>query len=383
MAEPERQTARSVLAYERGARQARRLVMFSVLIGLLALALGGGAVWWARQDLKTTTAQKDAIAIEAGKLKKSADAERTRIETLTSLNKRLIQLGSIVAALQPDDAAGASAALKEVDDLIALTASEESLAPVALTLREIRIGVLVSTNDFRAAIEEQRALNAAAPPSAGRILDLAILECRADDPEGARETLRIGLSPEDAALLTGDDRLINACGDSLGALAPQLTGEAPLTPAETSSPGDTSDDITNGDTPATKDTAAQDAAAKITKIFLHVRTEGQRANAARIAESICKAGYQMPGIQVVPEPRFYPSSARVIFYYSDQTDAAVTIARKVENMAADLSLSGYDKAFDARLYRAEGLPEDRVEIWFDEFAPETADTVEKRFKCNP
>ena len=231
MAEPERKTARSILAYERGARIAQRLTVISVLIGMTAIIFGGGVVWWAKRDLDRTIALKTEAESERQVAQAATDAAKKNFADLTAVNDRLVRLGTLVSGLRADDATGTSLALQEIDALLGMTEETELMTSIGLKLREMRIGIYVTTNALDKAIAEQRALNVALEASPGRVLDLAILQCRAKDPAGARETLRAGLSTDDAALLTDDDRLLSACGNAVAGLAAQL---APLAAADAS-----------------------------------------------------------------------------------------------------------------------------------------------------
>lgn len=373
MTSPDR-TARSVLAYERGARLAGRMASLSVLIGLVALVLGGGVVWWAGIQLDESRRLTSEEEEKRGEAEKATERALTVLEATNDLNARLVSLGTIVADLDTKNASGTQFALDEIQALIDLAGNDTATKPTVLKLSAMRVGIYANAGNFADALMLQSELNAL-DPNQYRILDLAILQCRAGAFDAAQTTLLdSGLTRENTALIKMDERVKTACGERFNSLASTLSADDGKVDGHTTDPGD-GPEIPS----ATPEPAAP--AVAITQVFLHIKTEGQRASAAAIGKGLCDAGYDMPGIQLVPEPRYYPSTARVIFYYADQTKDAVSIARKVERIAGGLGLTGYDVALDARIYRSEGLPHDRVEIWFAEDAPATESEESKTFKC--
>ena len=391
MADAERKTARSVLAYERGARLASRLAMFSVLIGLTALILGGGVVWWARDQLQKAEAATAKAEAELDAAIAATEAQKTQTTRLTRLNESLVQLGSLTASLRADDTAGTSAALGRIEALLTEISGDESLADIAIKLRQMRIGVQASTNALALAIDEQRALNADLPPDAGRVLDLAILQCRLPDLAGARATLEAGLTAADAGLLR-DDRFRTACGDSFAGLASSLAGVPELDASAGDGP-DLADILKETDIPFETSPGRGPASvpevsaaeSDIKKIFLHIRSEDQRASAIEMASALCADGWSVPGIQKVEAPQPYPSTPRIIYYYADQEKDAAIAADAVRLNAELTGKAKWQISYDLRLYRADGLPRDRVEVWFP---PETERWTtppdplpNQRFKC--
>jgi hypothetical protein len=397
----ERKTARSVLAYERGARIANRMAMISVLIGLIAIVIGGGVVYMANKARNQALADVEIANGLVTAANEKAKEVGARTEAITAFNFELISLTTLAADVKPGADRIASNAAEKAETLIAQAAEDEELKAMVPKLMEIRKGIFVAYGDLAAAIDAQRQLVSGFPTGA-RIIDLAILQCSAGDFAAAEATLRNDkLTAADAALITEGLRFQPACGtrfDALAAtLAPAAEGPPPGAPAEQvleEATGDILKDVgttTPSRGPASVpelDDVLPPPQSKITKVFLHVRDETQRASAVAIAAQICKPAdasvqaYDMPGVQVVAAPKAYPPNARVIYYYVDQAPAAESIASQVQSIASGLGLRGYDAPFESRIYSAEGLPEDRVEIWFAAGAPGSDETVPKQSKCS-
>lgn len=392
----ERKTARSVLAYERGARIASRMAMISVLIGLIAIVIGGGVVYMANKARNQALADVEIANGLVTAANEKAKEVGARTEAITAFNSELISLTTLAADVKPGADRIASNAAEKAEALIAQAAEDEELKAMVPKLMEIRKGIFVAYGDLAAAIDAQRQLVSGFPTGA-RIIDLAILQCSAGDFAAAENTLRNKrLTAEDAALITLQDRFQSTCGPRFDFIAESLgqtdaERAAPAAPSEealSESLGTDSDilkDVGSGVPSRGSASAAGDEpvlpADQITKVYLHVENESQRAAAEEIARCIAEQGFTVPRIEVVAPPRYYPRTARVIFYYADQTKSAVNIARRVERIAAHLGLEGYDVSMDARIYSAEGLPRDRVEIWFSKAAPAIAIAPGSRTDC--
>ncbi len=113
----------------------------------------------------------------------------------------------------------------------------------------------------------------------------------------------------------------------------------------------------------------------VRQVFLHIRSEQDRARAMEIAERVCAAGYGMPGIQVVAEPRPYPETGSVRFYYPVQEDQAAEIRQIIAGSAQQRSVAAWAALPDPRVLSGfSDLPGDRVEVWLPPLSAEASTT---------
>lgn len=125
----------------------------------------------------------------------------------------------------------------------------------------------------------------------------------------------------------------------------------------------------------------------IRQVFLHIRNDADRARAMEIGRSLCEAGYFMPGIELVSEPRAYPQEGSVHFYYPAQDTQAASITQSVRAAAQQQGVSAWSALPAPRaLSGFSDLPGDRVEVWLPPLAPEAAATSaagQRGFRCTP
>lgn len=128
-------------------------------------------------------------------------------------------------------------------------------------------------------------------------------------------------------------------------------------------------------TQAATEVAAPSEAYKIRLVFLHIRNEPQRASAIDLAQRLCAAGYAVPGIEHVAEPRSYPARGDIRYYYAEQRGEAERIAA-LAGPAANPMVA-------RRLVGLDGLPRDRVEIWLADARVAERAQANRRFSCAP
>lgn len=354
----ERPASRTVTAYARGLYLAQIFQLAVAAIAILAVAIGGYMVVKQRNELK-------AIAAERAK-------EEIRLVEITAEQEIKLQLNETLTAAmvamseaRPDDAFGSelaySRALNELETALALLpeetadAASDAWKDTRQTIGRMMVGTLTSAQRLPQAIEVQKSLLARETPGtevwAGYSIGLATLHCQAGDKTAATAILTAEFQAGFPDLLN-DNAFVTACG----AIAP-------------SSPAPEMPDRSGGDKSVGLDDLLETPAPSgaITRVFLHIRTENQRRAAANIAARLCEnRSLSVPGIELVAAPRGYPPNARAIYYYPDQATDAAAIAAIVQAEIGGLGIGGWNQPLEARLYQAENLPRDRVEIWLPE-----------------
>jgi fermentation-respiration switch protein FrsA (DUF1100 family) len=110
-------------------------------------------------------------------------------------------------------------------------------------------------------------------------------------------------------------------------------------------------------------------------VYLHIRNESDRADAERLAQALRQAGYRVPGIELVAEPRGYGANVR--YYYEQQSEQSRAIADAVVNAARASGLavwSDWRPELRSLAGQYDRLPRDRVEVWL----PPREQTVRRR-----
>jgi tetratricopeptide (TPR) repeat protein len=137
--------------------------------------------------------------------------------------------------------------------------------------------------------------------------------------------------------------------------------------------------------PATEAQTAATAGAdafKIRRVFLHIAKESDRADAIALAQSLCSAGYSMPGIQLITSAS-YPGQLDVRYYYAQQQQEAGQIASLVSHGATQAHAPAGWSA-QARISQLTGypnLPPERVEIWLPAGPDRQAQPGQRGFRC--
>ncbi|MGE0830004.1 MAG: hypothetical protein AB7O04_11705, partial [Hyphomonadaceae bacterium] len=103
---------------------------------------------------------------------------------------------------------------------------------------------------------------------------------------------------------------------------------------------------------------------RITRVFLHIRSEADRDEAQRLAESLQREGFRVPGIELVAEPRGYGANVR--YYYGPQEAQAGAITQRVLGAAASAGLSQWGEwrpNLVSLAGRYDRLPRNQIEVW--------------------
>lgn len=372
-----RPASRTVTAYARGLYLAQIFQLAVAAIAILAVVIGGYMVVKQRNELRAIAAEREKEEIRLVEITAEQEIKLQLNETLT---------GAMVAMSEarPDDAFASelaySRALNELETALALLPEEPADAATDTrpdtwkdtrqTIGRMMVGTLTSAQRLPQAIAVQQTLLARETSGtevwAGYAIGLATLHCQAGDTAAAAAILTAELQAGFPDLLN-DNAFVTACG----AIAP---------PPPVRTRPDLSSDDKSLDFEDLLETPAPSGA--ITRVFLHIRTENQRRAAANIAARLCENhSLSVPGIELVAAPRGYPPNARAIYYYPDQAADAAAIAAIVQAESAGLGISGWNQPLEARLYQAENLPRDRVEIWLPDTGGDAASLGPGQHSC--
>lgn len=318
-----------------------------LLIVQLAVALVVfGALAYASYQLNTILSETRQRQAALAELQFEHDDLQSRI---TGLAGAYPHLRDGLQAIGQGDWAAARRAFEDADKL----SPNEALILRPLSEAQAKL------EDFQAAVAtRQRAFDMSMALPSEHVVDtiyLARFKCRAGDAEGARALLTDAFLTTNAeAMLSHADDLRQDCPSAIGTLVAAAQPAAP----------------------------AVEQVFVIRDVFLHINSEEDRARAIGIAEGICRAGYNVPGIEFVPT-QSYPAGGDVRYYYEQQAAAARRIAALARGIAQaqriDLNLraprivSGF-----------QSLPRNRIEIWF----PPSSNTgaavsADRSFSCTP
>jgi hypothetical protein len=368
----DRPASRTVTAYARGLYLAQIFQLAVAAIAILAVVIGAYMVSKQREELKRISDTRQTEEVRLGEI---TEEQQTRLAINETLTAALIAMSEA----RPGDAFASelaySRAFDTLDKALAqvpgepLTGGEDPWKETRQTIRRMMVGTLSSAQRLPQAITIQEELlsreQAGTPAWATYSIGLASLHCEAGDAAAAATIVTPELQAAFPDLLN-DNAYITACG-SLSSPAPDRSAgsaeaEGPAIPSE----------------PA----EAAPASSGISRVYLHIRQESQRRAAANVAERLCKyQGLSVLGIELVAAPRGYPVTPRAIYYYPDQVVDAATIAAIVQLEIQELGLSSWDRPFDARLYQADNLPRDRVEIWLPETGGDAAGLGPGKASC--
>lgn len=350
----DRPTSRTVTAYARGLYLAQVFQLAVAVIAILAVVIGGYMV---KQQTERLNATKNELA-EAN-IRLGAVKEETG--TNLSLNERLVAATVALSEAHTGDAFGSELAYTRAFEELTKALAEVPAAPTETatdewtatrqTIRKMMVGTLTSGKRYPEAIGIQSELVARSEAGsenwATYSAELAALHCQVGDFGAASAIVTDAFREAHPEQLNNNAYKTNCAG------APQMAA-----------PGAAADDA------AAEAEDAAPASVGIRIVYLHIRQEDQRRAAANIAEQLCSNGLTVRGIELVAPPRGYPATPRAIYYYPDQLNDAQTIASAVQNAAGKLGLPAWNRSIDTRLYQAENLPRDRVEIWL----PDTGGT---------
>lgn len=125
----------------------------------------------------------------------------------------------------------------------------------------------------------------------------------------------------------------------------------------------------------------------VRQVFLHIRSEQDRARAIEIARGLCEAGYFMPGIQVIGEPRAYPEQGSVRYYYPVQETEAGRVAQTARAAAQQSGVNAWAQLGAPQVLSGfSDLPGDRIEVWLPPLTAAAAETDapgRRGFTCTP
>lgn len=360
----DRPASRTVTAYARGLYLAQIFQLAVAAIAILAVIIGGYMVVKQRNELRAIAAEREKEEIRLVEITAEQEIKLQLNETLTAAMVAMSEA-------RPDDAFASelaySRALNELETALALLPEEPADAATDAwkdtrqTIGRMMVGTLTSAQRLPQAIDVQKTLVAREAAGteiwASYSIGLAALHCQAGDKAAATAIITAELQAGFPDLLN-DNAFVTACGN----IAPP--------PPDRSQPDLSSDDKSIDFEDLAESPAPSGA---ITRVFLHIRTEGQRRAAANIAARLCdNRGLSVPGIELVAAPRGYPPNARAIYYYPDQAADAAAIAAIVQAEIAGLGLNSWNLPLEARLYQADNLPRDRVEIWLPETGGDAA-----------
>lgn len=375
----QRPASRTVTAYARGLYLAQVFQLAVAAIAIIAVIIGGYMVSQQRTELETLRGEVDTAKIEL-------ETARAESGKRLAFNDRLIALGSLIAGIDPSDPSGYSAGLTALEELqkdYKGDLAQPTWQEASQRLAALRVNLLEASQQVDAAAAAQAEFLASlgeAAPNSGYIR-LATLQCKRGDFTAAQAVITDHLSAADPGEFN-DGAFQDACAGRLtlpAVVAPPPLFEENIDKSIDDIPAPGADGGSRGPASAPEVVAISE----IERVYLHIREPGQRAAAARVARDLCDAGFRMPGIEAVTDPRPYPKTPRVIYYYADQSGPAGEIGSLVSSIAGNLGLRAWDIDYDLRLYRAEGLPRDRVEIWFPEGTELSSETVDVKFSCGP
>lgn len=383
MSDDQRPISRTVMAYASGARLAL-FVQAAVAILALAAVVGSGFLVKRNIDLanQAKVERKTAIA-DLDKLK--ADREKA----VKRLNKAvdLVNSASTAATLiLRGDFDLAHATLDDAVGMIPLDEDSEDANEratwrrAAETLRTKQIELYEREKRYDEAIADLKDLQKFAADDRQPALkrDLARIYCRAGKPADAAALIDAAFRAEHADLLTDPDYL-EACEGKPVQAAPapapaRKRDAAPAAaPPEPAAPGK----LANA-APAPAAAAPGSGEYAVVRAFLHIRAESQRAAAIDIANSLCAAGYVVPGIEQVSGA--YPVDGQIRYYYRQQ---AADAGRALELASSAAAKAKWPGAFRSVLFARDGLPKERVEIWLPPKGGERAARADKSFRCAP
>ena len=367
----ERPASRTVTAYARGLYLAQVFQLAVAGIAVLAVIIGGYMV--SRQ------------AEQLGVLKSSVQEAEFRLDDVSeettiklAINERLTAAAVALSEARPGDEFGSelaySRAFDELGKALAIAPDELSgpgpdvWKETRQTIRRMMVGTLTGGQRLGEAITVQQELvsreEAGSPAWATYSTALASLHCQAGDFESAATIVTPDFRTAHPDQLK-DNAYVSACAALVASLDEQP-----------------SKSVSSEDAPAEAAPAeVAPASAGIHRVFLHIREEGQRPAAANLAERLCETGLSVPGIELVAAPRGYPITPRAIYYYPDQQTDAAAIAAAVQIELTTLGISDWNRPIDTRLYQADNLPRDRVEIWLPETGGQGASLGPGKASC--
>lgn len=335
-----RPTSTSVRAYARGARIALWLQLVVVAAGLAV------SMYLGRQ-----------IQDQSARLEDSQAAVSNNIAVLEKVSNAVTQL----SGLQPRF----PLVIESLTAAIPLL-SENEVAQKR-TLQRVLAEAYYETEDYGNAIEWiQRVRELPADEDEGELPTMLLAKylCASQDEDAARRLLTPEFLQVNGARLLAVDGFDEECGEIAAEVRVALADEPPA------------------------GSAGSDPEYEIGLVFLHIRSEAHRPAAIRIGQQLCDTeNVSVAGIERVGEPRGYPSAGGVRYYYEVQRGDAERIADATSSWMREENWGPVP--LQARLLVGiDGLPTDRVEIWFPPSETpltggEEPPAADVRFRCAP
>lgn len=362
MAKDNAASASTVRALVRGTRMALFVQLFAALLALAVTIASVIYLQNLRADVREAEAAKTAALADV----QAALAQRGQIIE----SNQFVVNGMRSMALGTSE--GAEAALFSFQSAIASFAGDASVHSLqAQALR--RLG---RNAEAAAAMRESLRLDNTQFPNHAR---LATYLCAAGDIQGARAAL--AAAPEgfaeafnvDPGLAEVRNEMTAAC-QAVGLVWTSAVAPEPPLPDTTPTPPDGATKGPAAEPPAPPSRESEQADPyRITIVYLHIRSEADRADAQRLRERLRAAGYRVPGIQLVAAPRGY--SANVRYYYEPQAAQSQQITARVTAAINELGIAGWTNWTPRQVSLAGGydnLPRDRLEVWLPERAAPAA-----------
>lgn len=433
----DRPTSDRITAYSRGLR---RVFVFQLVVGAIALFTVAASAFYIsqkRNELAEIQSEKDnalaatvsAVADRDAALLMAEEA-RADTERRMSFNLDVVDIGITASRAGIDEIALKTAVFK-IDRVLFNLPDAPEWDTTRFDLFRLRITLLDADGQGDQAVFQQAELvdlymaqsqqahsdeESEVEGAADAILDLAALLCKIGDTPTASRILGACYDtfPWEARRDRANFR--DFCG--MGVIAPTETAASPsamtcsreieqisnqysarlrrdLLPVvalELAVPEPRPFSTSLPEAPVTVDTSPgaetvpQENEVRTNKVFLHIREDGQRAAAVRVAKALCEsAGLTVPKIERVAAPRGYPEEARLVYYHPEQADAARALSDRFASIAAEASAEALSAPLQIRLYEGRNLPRDRVEIWFDprSAGSEDGEAADLEFSCEP
>lgn len=355
-------------------QSARRLIIIQLIMTVVALIAAAGAtflIYQAMAEQKKLDAKE--IVVE-GKTKVAREAEARSV----AFNSLASQMRSILQAQTPEQFRAAADRLREQvkqqpdEDVYTLIATAyyrsapQSGPERAQVIGEAAGALVEAVRQNQKRVDSFKPTGAAGeePPkhSDALYLELAAMQCafvknsQLDPTMTQQSALETVLKPQalpeaiKAAFvverkLETHPLVMRECGTDLTPVAAAALGLPKVTPDSA---------------PVTE--AVIDELYRISRVYLHVRTQEGNPTASAVEQGLKNAGLVVPRIDLVP---FSPASYRpsVRYYYPEQAEQAGVIARQVADLAkANGAIWGVD-AIPLVKVDLDDLPRDRVEVW--------------------
>ncbi|WP_284617549.1 hypothetical protein [Aquabacterium humicola] len=308
-----RQHARSRI--HKLARDARLAVGIQLVVAVIAVLATVFFGWRIREATEQLSVVEKDLATKTQALKSTSQ----RVAVADDATRAVLAAAAAAATREPDRYTAAIASLETVKKSLADASAEfeeQSARASIQPLRDVRMAVngalarvLFGRPDRKAedidraialADENLREPGIDAKQRYENTVALASFQCERGDRDAVRALLDerfVAANPQVGA----NGVLPEACR-AMAALA------APVVPAF--------------------DATRADPAYRLRSVYLHIAAESDRLWAASLAQSVCDAGYDVPGIQRVEASKF-AENGQVVYYYDAQAAEAASLAARV------------------------------------------------------